>query len=109
MARIQNELTKQVIVLEGDHLVGRSPRCTLRLDDEHVSNEHASIRWSGTAWLLKDLASLNGTGVDDGRVLSSEPVVLRRGARVWFGRAAQSWTVLDIDPPSVMAVPDGGS
>lgn len=108
MARIEHELSGQRAFLACDHLVGRSPRCTLRLDDEHVSSEHASLRWNGDSWILKDLGSLNGTTVDRRELKPSESAALVQGARIAFGSAAQTWLLVDDSAPLVMAVPEDG-
>src|SRR5262249_29351191 len=48
--------------------LGRHPANTLRLADREVSKEHASIERVGTAFVLKDLGSSNGTHVNGRRV-----------------------------------------
>jgi hypothetical protein len=109
MAEIEHEASGQRAVLECDHLVGRSQRCTLRVHDEHVSNEHASIRWNGESWVLKDLGSLNRTTVDRYELTPSESVVLKPGARIAFGSPSQTWVLINTDAPVAMAVPEDGS
>lgn len=109
MASIQHEQSGVRIVLESQHLVGRSALCTLQLPDEYVSSEHASLRWNGQAWIVRDLGSLNGTQVDGVALNATEGVPLQVGSKVSFGGALQTWIVLNIDEPSAMAVPlDGG-
>jgi pSer/pThr/pTyr-binding forkhead associated (FHA) protein len=44
-------------------LIGRSTMCTLQIDAADVSKEHASLRWVGDGWELRDLGSRNGTFV----------------------------------------------
>src|SRR4051794_17753062 len=44
--------------------LGRHPANTLRLIDREVSKEHASIEQLGSAFMLKDLGSSNGTFVN---------------------------------------------
>jgi hypothetical protein len=108
MAKLQNEATQHRILLQHDHLVGRSTRCSLRIDDERVSKMHALVRWTGESWLLKDLGSLNGTTLD-GRALGlNENAVLKLGARVAFGHVDQTWHFLDDGPPEIMALPETG-
>lgn len=108
MAQLQNEATQLRVHLQHDHLIGRSTRCTLRIDDESVSKVHASIRWTGDLWMLKDLGSMNGTMLDGRALGANENVVLKPGARIAFGHLSQSWLVLDDAAPLVMALPDGG-
>ncbi|MFA7265608.1 MAG: FHA domain-containing protein [Candidatus Nanopelagicales bacterium] len=42
---------------------GRDESCDWHVDDDHVSRRHAFLFWNGR-WMLKDLASTNGTFVD---------------------------------------------
>lgn len=108
MAELRHEANQRAVVLQHDHLVGRSTRCALRIDDERVSKMHALVRWTGDRWLLKDLGSMNGTTVDGRPLEANEHVVLRPGARVAFGHAAQTWRLVDEGPPSLMASPEDG-
>jgi len=90
-------------VLWADHLVGRSPDSALRLSSAAVSWRHASLRWTGRAWELQDLGSLNGTFVNGARVDAGARVTLRIGVRLRFGDEAREWTVVDLDPPEAVA------
>lgn len=49
-------------------LIGRSPSCTLVLDDDYSSSRHARIFPQGNNWLVEDLGSTNGTFVDGERI-----------------------------------------
>ncbi|MEE6294886.1 FHA domain-containing protein FhaB/FipA [Georgenia wangjunii] len=49
-------------------LVGRSPACTLVLDDDYSSTRHARFFPEGGQWWVEDLGSTNGT------FLREEPV-----------------------------------
>src|SRR5688572_3972876 len=53
---------------EGAILVGKSPVCTLRVDDPRVSRRHLSLEVAGGALRLIDLGSTNGTVVGTLRV-----------------------------------------
>lgn len=108
VAAIVNERSRERVLLEAVHLVGRSEHSSLRLSEAHVSQEHASIRWDGNQWLVRDLGSLNKTFVDDLEVRGAEPRVLRAGARLAFGRRTETWLFENDDPPSAMAVPEDG-
>jgi hypothetical protein len=89
--------------LWADHLVGRSPEAALRLDNAAVSWRHASLRWTGRAWELQDLGSLNGTFVSGTKVEAGARVALRIGARLRFGDTQREWLVIDLDPPEAVA------
>lgn len=70
--------------LTGDEVsVGRVPDNDIQLDDVTVSRQHAMLVRQGSAWLVRDLGSLNGTYVNNQRVDES-PV--RHGDDVQIGR-----------------------
>ncbi|CAN5327291.1 hypothetical protein BH09SUM1_BH09SUM1_17170 [soil metagenome] len=48
--------------------VGRADDCELKLDNAKVSFRHAIIAETGGAWVVRDLASRNGTFVNERRV-----------------------------------------
>ena len=56
--------------------IGRDPSAEISLADESISRKHAKVTKSGDAVLLTDLASANGTYLNDRRVPPSEPVAL---------------------------------
>lgn len=93
-------------MLECDLLVGRSSRSTLRIEDERVSNEHASIRWTGDHWMLRDLGSLNRTIVDGNEAPPGGSVRLVKDSTIIFGSPSQTWLVADDSAPVAMAVPE---
>jgi hypothetical protein len=97
-------------VLWADYLIGRAPDCGLRLEHHSVSWRHASLRWNGNAWELQDLASLNGTFVNDKPLDAKRRALLRTGDKVRFGHDERAWLVVDADPPEAVAVAlDDGS
>lgn len=108
MGLIRASSTGKVRVLESEHLVGRGPVCTLRLEEQYVSAQHAELRWTGGAWLLKDLGSRNGTYHNQIRLKPGEECTLGVGSRIAFGKVEQSWVVVDDSAPQVMAVPLAG-
>lgn len=65
--------------------IGRSPECELVIDDPAVSSRHAVIHWNGTAGVLIELGSSNGSFVND-KLVPGE-VVLASGDRIAFGRS----------------------
>lgn len=72
-------------------VIGRSPACTLVLDDSYASSRHARVFPKDGAWWLEDLGSTNGT------TLSGQPVngavELPIGAPVRIGQ-----TTLELRP-----------
>lgn len=64
--------------------IGRAAVNVVRLEDETVSAHHARISFHGGQWWLEDLASRNGTTVNDLPV--HEPLVVAYGDEICFGR-----------------------
>ena len=62
--------------------IGREAPCELVItDDPDLSRRHARIFWSGSAWMLEDLRSSNGTFLGEFQAARrlSEPVPIRNG------------------------------
>jgi pSer/pThr/pTyr-binding forkhead associated (FHA) protein len=91
-------------VLRAEHLVGRSTRSDLCIEAEHISIQHAAIRWNGESWEIRDLGSRNGTRVEGSALAPGEARTLRKGAQICFGDANEAWTLLDDSPPQVLAL-----
>lgn len=68
---------------EASIVVGRSPACTLVLDDDYASGRHARFFPQDGGWWVEDLGSTNGTLVNDRRITA--PVPLKTGAHVRIG------------------------
>ena len=70
--------------------LGRKPSNTIVLDDDFVSSEHALISWrDGRAW-LEDVASTNGTYLNDAEV--TRPAALSEGDIIGIGGVRLKWT-----------------
>lgn len=108
MGWLREPISGMRVPLEAVHLVGRTKRCALLLDDSKVSHEHASLRWNGDAWTIRDLGSLNRTTVDGRTLATGEVAVLKAGSKIAFGADTQCWILDTADPPCVMAVPLAG-
>lgn len=65
-----------------DIVIGRSPACTLVLQDEYASSRHARLRCSDGQWWIDDLGSTNGTYVDDERLVEPRHVGLGDNVRI---------------------------
>jgi hypothetical protein len=103
MATLRQISNQRKIPVPRSLLVGRGPACGLRVDERHVSTEHASLRWHDGHWEVRDLGSRNGTFVDGKRLAPGEVGVLAVGAEIGFGSAVAEF-VFDSDvAPSVVA------
>lgn len=78
---------EQVVTLQGARLlIGRDAAADIRLDGSGVSRQHAELYRQGPLYVLKDLASTNGTWVG-GRQVEHSPVSPGQVVRVgdWVG------------------------
>ena len=66
----------------GGVLIGRSPECTLVLDDEFSSGRHARIFAGPDGWLVEDLGSRNGTFLGGQRLTGTAPVTIGSVLRI---------------------------
>lgn len=80
-------LPSQSLII-GTSVDGGSPGFDLSFYDKdgYVSRRHASISPSGNQYVLTDLGSTNGTKLNDVRLTSNTPAVLRHGDRIQLGR-----------------------
>jgi hypothetical protein len=79
--------------IDQDMLVGRSPRCALRIDDGHVSGQHARLKFKDGELFLQDLNSTNGTLVNTRPVKKTQK--LQSGDLLSFGGAPAMRVALD--------------
>lgn len=93
--------------LAAQTLIGRAGRCHLRIDAPYVSTEHASIRWTGEGWEIRDLASRNGTFVAGHRLEPGQRARLVVGVPVAFGRSTETWTLTEASAPVAGAGSNG--
>ena len=69
--------------MRGILVIGRAPECELHLADRKVSRRHAVLRLGRDSLIVQDDGSLNGTWVNDRRILDA--VVARGGDRIRVG------------------------
>jgi FHA domain len=110
MAELRNLESGDFQVVEQEHIFGRAPTSSTRLVASYVSAQHASLRWTGKRWVVRDLGSRNGTYVNGERLAVGEERPTLAGMKLSFGKPTESaWEIVDDSPPSVMVVPiDGG-
>ncbi|HYQ44752.1 MAG TPA: FHA domain-containing protein [Polyangiaceae bacterium] len=99
MAQLREMNGVRAIVLQPEHLVGRSPQCTLQLVPGYVSAQHALIRWNGNSWRLLDRGSRNGTHLNGKLIEPGRDVALEQGAVIAFGHPNERWSLVDVSAP----------
>jgi len=67
-----------------DITLGREPGCDISLTDDTVSTRHAVLKYHHGQWWLEDLASMNGTTLND--IAVTMPTVLTSGDEIQCGR-----------------------
>jgi hypothetical protein len=79
-----------VFTLQAVTSLGRKPSNTIVLDDDFVSGEHSLVSWrDGRAW-LEDVASTNGTFLNEAEV--PRPVPVSEGDIIGVGDVRLKWT-----------------
>jgi FHA domain len=78
-----NKIVKEVSVGTRPVTIGRSPDNDLPVDNLAVSNHHAKVYYEAGRMVVEDLASLNGTFVNDLRV---ERATLHDGDNIHIGK-----------------------
>lgn len=63
--------------------IGRASECVIPIKDRYLSRLHAELVAVGSAWVLKDLGSANGTYLNGNRVEQDMP--LKSGDRIRMG------------------------
>ncbi|MFT5680422.1 MAG: hypothetical protein ACI8RZ_001328 [Myxococcota bacterium] len=113
MGILKQLTSEQKQTLAAHTLVGRGRVCSIVIPRRIVSSEHASLTWlastGGPGWVLRDLASRNGTWLNDQRLDPGAPATLTTGSVVAFGDPEDRWSLIDDAPPIAMArrIPDG--
>ena len=76
--------TESLAIGRNRALVGRTPECDVVVTGKNVSRKHALIWREAGSIYLRDLASSNGTYLDEMRI-AKDPVELHPGSTVRFG------------------------
>ncbi|MCG8424716.1 MAG: FHA domain-containing protein [Proteobacteria bacterium] len=103
MASLRHLSTDHSYELTSAHLVGRGHTCSLQLSSLLVSGEHATVRWTGSEWEVRDLGSSNGTYVDSRRLEPGESVAITSGSQLAFGNRDDVFAVEEVSPPVAAA------
>ena len=78
-------------------VLGRSEKCSIKLDDDRVSGSHLSISFDPdkSVYLAEDARSTNGTWIN-GRSLTA-PVQLKDGDKLELGATLIEFTTMSFD------------
>jgi adenylate cyclase len=100
---------QQVAELSAHNSLGRHPGNTIQLLDRIVSKEHCIIELRGETFVLRDLGSLNGTYVNNERVVGEralrhgDEIVLGGTRAIYDGGAGSNVPVPPPAPPAFMS------
>ncbi|MEM9491882.1 MAG: FHA domain-containing protein, partial [Myxococcota bacterium] len=108
MGKLRHRATRREHVLTSQHLVGRGPRCALQLASPMASGHHAELRWTGTAWELRDLDSRNGTFLDSAALARGQRNKLALGSLLAFGDPEDLYELIDDGAPGASAISNSG-
>lgn len=105
MASLTFKSTADTVQLFAEHIFGRSPTSNTVLTSHKASRIHATIRWDGEKWSLKD-SSINGTFINGRRLQRDVEQTIKVGQTICFADVdAPAWRVINIDPPKCLLVP----
>jgi len=76
-----NKAGEKFIFNQGEIIIGRGTNCTVKVDDQTVSEKHARLYFRRGKVILEDLGSRNGTRVNNEKVKKR---VLQDGDRLTF-------------------------
>jgi len=96
---------QQVAELQAHNTLGRHPSNTIQLLDRIVSKEHCVIELRGDCFVLRDFGSLNGTFINNERVVGER--MLRHGDEISLGSTKARFDEGKSPPiePPVLVVP----
>lgn len=86
-------LPRMILPQRPEVVIGRSPLADFVVADQTVSARHALLKRDGTAWVIHDAGSTNGTFLNGWRI--TDPVTVRPGDELTLG---ESTFVLELPP-----------
>lgn len=90
----------ELVLRQGENLIGRSPEAFVRIDSPKVSRNHARITIDGDTAVVEDLGSKNGTFIGDARI--EVPTPLAHGDQLRLGQLAAILSVNVVDHGSTI-------
>ncbi len=76
-------------------ILGRESTCDFPLDNQTISSQHARLSYHQNQWWLEDMASTNGTYLNDEAVTA--PVVITDGDELRLGQVGVRIAIGQID------------
>jgi DNA-binding winged helix-turn-helix (wHTH) protein len=90
----------ELVLRQGENLIGRAPEAHIRIESPKVSRRHAKIVVEGDTAVVEDIGSKNGTVVGDLRV--EGPTPLTNGDQLRLGQLAALFRVVVADRQSTV-------
>jgi hypothetical protein len=90
----------ELVLRQGENLIGRAPEAHIRIESPKVSRRHARIVVEGDTAVVEDLGSKNGTFVGDVRV--EGPMPLANGDQLRLGQLAALLRIVVADRDSTV-------
>ncbi len=90
----------ELVLRQGENLIGRAPEAHIRIESPKVSRRHARIVVEGDTAVVEDLGSKNGTFVGDIKVVG--PTTLADGDQLRLGQLAALLRVVVADRESTI-------
>lgn len=90
-----NDIGTHFRIAQERQILGRGPGVDLKIDDQAMSRQHASIEFDGQAFRIRDLGSTNGITVNGRVVQVSE---LTSGDRIEIGSQVFQYVVDEREP-----------
>ena len=84
---------KEIVLAEGENVLGRGPESGVWIDRDTVSRRHARIVVDGDSVRLEDLGSKNGTRLRGRRL--EEPAALSDGDEIRLGSVSLTFRILE--------------
>ena len=81
-----------IYTLQAVTSLGRRPSNTIVLDDDFVSGEHSLVSWRDNRAWLEDVASTNGTFLNEAEI--TRPTPISEGDIIGVGDVRLKWTEL---------------
>lgn len=85
--------SREWLLAEGSHLVGRDRDCAVRIDSATLSRHHARIVVTSDMATIEDLGSKNGTHVNGKRL--EHPAALQDSDEIQVGSVTMTYRVLE--------------